>query len=215
MRVVGGENDSARTSPPQPRLFPALCAALLIFLPQAHPQISPTPPPRPAAQNDEVTASRLKAEIVRLHNLRAEVFRKDGQWEKVRTELENAWKLDPQSPAVQADLAYARFHAADYNGAVELLEPLVRATPNNTNLRRLLGEADICAGKADAARSELKGLASPRQPCKPREASSRSALNAEELGKLAASQKTLAEAYSKLAEIQAHRKRIQPSGRQP
>lgn len=205
MRVVGGENDSARTSPPQPRLFPALCAALLLFLPQAHLQISPTPPPRPAAQNDEVTASRLKAEIVRLHNMRAEVFRKERQWEKVRTELENAWKLDPQSPALQADLADARFHAADYNGAIELLEPLVGTRPHNINLRRLLGRADFCAGKPEAVRSELKGLAMPGQPCEPRQNSPHAALEAEDLSKLAASQKALVEEYTRLAENQARR----------
>ena len=164
---VEGENDSARTARPRLRLFPSLCAALLLFLPQAPPQTTPNPP---VHQNDEAAPSRLKAEIIRLHVMRAEVFRTKGHWEELRTELENAWKLDPQSPALQGDLADARFHTADYNGAIELLEPLVRKTPDNINLKRLLGRANFCAGKPDTVKGAPEGSARPRQPCEPRAA---------------------------------------------
>jgi tetratricopeptide (TPR) repeat protein len=195
-----GDNDGARHYCHQNCSLRAFFVAILLLMP---PTYSQAPPTHPATQEDEETTARLKVEIVRLHRMRAELFRKEQQWERLRTELENACRLDVKLPALEVDLAEARLDAADYNGACELLGPLARTEPHNIRLGRLLKRAEFCAGKAEAAEREPKGPTTPEQPCKPRESSPRAALNPEERSKLAASQEALAEDYGRLAEIEA------------
>ncbi len=203
MFVLTRGNLSARVLQCADHLLPVLAAAFLLLSPRTHAQISPKPPVRSAGQNEDAIAP-IKAEIVRLHVVRAEVFQKKAHWDRCRTELENAWKLDSESPALELSLAEARLHTGDYHGVIELLEPLARRGPESLNTRKLLGKAYFCAGELEAARRELKGLALPAQPCKSGEKSSSAGPEAEERQKLDESLKSLTEDYIKLAQIQTN-----------
>lgn len=85
-----------------------------------------------------------------LYIRRAGLLNQQGEHELAYTDLEKAWELAPSEPLAEA-LVNGLFMMGKNEQALDLLKELTNSYPNNTNLKRRMGEALLHSGKYNQA----------------------------------------------------------------
>jgi tetratricopeptide (TPR) repeat protein len=99
----------------------------------------------------------FQALLVETYRARAVLYRQQGLWARVQTDLEAVVDLRPDNdPGLDYELAEAYFRQADYLQAARKLEALIPRKLGDTKVHGLLGRAYFSLGKLEAARRELQ-----------------------------------------------------------